>query len=186
MATITRISPSELSARMSRGEAVELIDVRTGVEFAEVHAAGARHVPLDRVDPATFPVTKDRAVYLICKSGSRAAAAAKTLAGAEWAQVIVVDGGTDAWVGAGLPHERTLRVISLERQVHIAAGTLVLTGVLLGALVSPWFYALAGFVGAGLVFAGVANFCGMALLLARAPWNRDAGACVTGCAMAPR
>lgn len=83
-----------------------------------------------------------------------------------------VEGGTLAWEGAGLPVVRGRRVISLERQVRIAAGALVVAGVLLGWLVHPAFLGLSAFVGAGLVFAGVTDTCGMGLLLARMPWNR--------------
>jgi hypothetical protein len=75
-----------------------------------------------------------------------------------------------------LPVERSGRkVVSLERQVRIAAGTIVLVGVILAAFVNPAFVWLSGFVGAGLVFSGVTNFCGMGLVLARAPWNRGCG-----------
>ena len=85
---------------------------------------------------------------------------------------MVVTGGTLAWQEAGLPVERgTVKVISLERQVRIAAGSLVVIGVVLAKLVNPWFIGLSAFVGAGLVFAGITDFCGMGLLLARLPWN---------------
>jgi rhodanese-related sulfurtransferase len=90
---------------------------------------------------------------------------------------VVVEGGTEAWIAAGLPVDRgTVTAISLERQVRIAAGALVLLGVLLGWLVHPAFFGLSGFVGAGLVFAGITDFCGMGLLLARMPWNNRAHA----------
>ena len=83
-----------------------------------------------------------------------------------------VEGGTKACEQAGLPLVRGKQVISLERQVRIAAGSLVLTGVILGWFVHPIFFGLSAFVGAGLVFAGVTDTCGMGLLLARMPWNR--------------
>ena len=76
-------------------------------------------------------------------------------------------------MSAGLPvisHGK--KSISIERQVHIGAGALVLLGIILGFLVHPGFFGLSGFVGAGLIVAGVTDWCGMALLLARAPWNR--------------
>jgi hypothetical protein len=85
---------------------------------------------------------------------------------------VVVEGGTIAWSDAGLPVERAaVKVMSLERQVRIGAGSLVLTGVLLAIFVHPYFLALSGFVGGGLVFAGITDWCGMGLLLAKAPWN---------------
>jgi hypothetical protein len=69
--------------------------------------------------------------------------------------------------------------MSLERQVRIAAGSLVLLGVALGAFVSQWLYGLSAFVGAGLVFAGLTDTCGMGMLLARMPWNRRGATCST-------
>lgn len=81
----------------------------------------------------------------------------------------------DAWKRAGLPVATSARQpLELQRQVQIAAGSLTLLGIMLGISVSPWFYALPAFVGAGLIFAGVSGFCGLARLLMKAPWNRRA------------
>jgi rhodanese-related sulfurtransferase len=154
-----------------------LIDVRTPAEFETAHAVGARSVPLDRLDPAA--VVRDlptgAAVHLICQSGARAAMARELFQAAGIECAAVVPGGTAAWIACGLPVVRGARTISLERQVRIVAGALVVTGVALGALVHPWLYVISGFVGAGLVFAGVTDTCGMGMLLARMPWNRAGG-----------
>ncbi len=168
-ATASSISPRELAARLNDPQPVKLIDVRTPIEFAEVHAVGARNMPLSELDAAAVG---DGPVYVICKSGSRAARACEQLCKAGCGEVFNVEGGTDAWVSAGLPVERKNVGLPLIRQVHLAAGSLVLAGVLLGLLVNPWFYILSGFVGAGLIFAGATGFCGMALLLAKMPWNQ--------------
>ena len=157
------ITPTELLKLLATQPDLSLIDVRTPVEFAEVHVPQARNVPLDEFTPHTGPV------YLLCRSGNRAAKVAE-----KCPQGIVVEGGTLAWIEAGLPVTRgTTKVISLERQVRIAAGALVLTGAVLGRLVHPGFYGLSAFVGAGLIFAGITDFCGMGLLLAKMPWNRS-------------
>lgn len=174
---MSTISPSELKSLLTAGPSLPLIDVRTPVEFAEVHVARARNEPLDRLDPAALVasgiVSKEQPVYLICRTGSRAEKAAEAFAKAGFDNVVVVAGGTLGWIEAGLPVERgTVKVISLERQVRIAAGSLVFLGVVLGWRVHPGFYGLSGFVGAGLVFAGITDFCGMGLLIARAPWNK--------------
>jgi hypothetical protein len=66
--------------------------------------------------------------------------------------------------------------LELQRQVQIAVGTMILAGFALAWLVSPWFLALPLFAGAGLVFAGLTGFCGMARLLAAMPWNRPSRA----------
>jgi rhodanese-related sulfurtransferase len=154
-----------------------MVDVRTPAEFSEVHATRAQNEPLDTLQPkALFESGKlrnDGPVYLICRTGGRAAKAANKFAAQGFDQGVVVEGGTEAWAAAGLPVERgTPKAISLERQVRIAAGALVLTGVLLAYFVNPAFIGLSAFVGAGLVFAGITGWCGMGLLLARFPWNR--------------
>jgi len=175
MSTAT-VSISDVARRCRSGERLNIIDVRTPAEFARVHAVGAVLVPLDQLDPkalGTLRRSADEPIYVICQSGARAGKACQRLDEAGVGPAFCVEGGTAAWEQAGLPVERgTTRVIPLERQVRIAAGSLVLIGLLLAWLVHPAFLGLTAFVGAGLVFAGVTDFCGMGLLLARTPWNR--------------
>ena len=173
---VRTVSPGEVS-RLRRDQPGPLIDVRTPVEFAQLHAQEARLVPLDRLDAeATLResvASPDDPLYVICRTGARGAKAAEAFRAAGHRNVVNVEGGTLAWDQAGLPVVRgTSRVISLERQVRIAAGSLVLVGVLLGFLMHPAFFGLSAFVGAGLVFAGITDTCGMGLMLARMPWNR--------------
>ena len=171
----TTISPQRL-AELCQAGTIDLIDVRTPVEFREVHVTHARNVPLDRLDPAALPRgrsgSKDEPVYLICRSGSRGRQACEKFLAAGFPNVVNVEGGTLAWAQCGLPVVRGRKAISLERQVRIAAGLLVLLGALLGWLIHPAFVGLAAIVGAGLVFAGITDTCGMGLLLARMPWNQ--------------
>jgi rhodanese-related sulfurtransferase len=158
---------------------IDLIDVRTPVEYREVHVEFARNVPLDVLDPAS--VLRDRVgagsdpLYVVCRSGARGGQACGMFLKAGHTNVVNVEGGTLACEQAGLPVARGKKAISLERQVRIAAGSLVLLGAALGWLVHPAFVGLSAFVGAGLVFAGVTDTCGMGLLLARMPWNRCGG-----------
>lgn len=178
MTTVKTIPATEVSRLKASGTAIGLIDVRTPGEFASVHAQGAINVPLDRISAdAVRRVVGDAGgpIFVICKSGARAAKACDALLNQGVGEVISVEGGTDAWVAAGLPVVRSKGVISLERQVRIGAGLLVLVGTLLGAFVHPGFLALSGFVGAGLTVAGVTDWCGMALLLGKAPWNQGSG-----------
>jgi len=167
------ITPQELR---QKGESVDLIDVRTPVEFREVHASPARNVPLDQLDPPRLMEARngsaDQPLYVICKSGNRAGKACQQFEQAGYENVVNVEGGTEAWVAAGLPVERGQKAMSLERQVRIAAGTLVLIGALLAFFLHPWFIALSAFVGAGLVFAGITDTCAMGMLLAKMPWNK--------------
>jgi rhodanese-related sulfurtransferase len=174
--SVPTITPNELEALRRQGRTIELIDVRTPVEYREVHAEPARLVPLDALDPKALMEarngTRDEPLYLICRSGSRGRQACERFHAAGYTNVVNVEGGTQAWEQAGLPVVRGKKGISLERQVRIAAGALVVLGTALGAFVHPAFLAVAAFVGAGLIFAGVTDTCGMGMLLARMPWNR--------------
>lgn len=165
------IKPVELQNLLAAQPGLSVLDVRTPVEFAEVHVPQAHNIPLDRLVPANF-LELNTPVYLLCRSGGRASKAAEKFAKTGHDIGVVVEGGTLAWIDAGLPVNRgTTKVISLERQVRIVAGSLVLTGVLLAIFVHPYFIGLSAFVGAGLVFAGITDWCGMGLLLAKFPWN---------------
>jgi len=174
--SVATTTVGELGERVRRGEQVELIDVRTPSEFRSVHAVPARLVPLDSLDPAAVISARngDRSqpLYVICQSGGRSRKAAERFQATGFSNVVSVEGGTIAWEAAGLPVVRGKKSISLERQVRIAAGSLVLLGTILGAAVHPGWLGLSGFVGAGLVFAGITDTCGMGMLLARMPWNR--------------
>ncbi len=173
---VATITPRELEARWREGSTVELIDVRTPVEYLELHAEPARLIPLDRLDPKAVMEERRGAtgdpIYIICRSGNRAREACKKFLAAGYKEVVSVEGGTVEWEKAGLPVVRGAKVISLERQVRIAAGSLVVLGTALGSFVHPGFLALAAFVGLGLMFAGITDTCGMGMLLARMPWNR--------------
>ncbi len=172
--TIPSITPEELTQRKARGESTNLIDVRTPVEYREVHVPFARNVPLDRLDPSEVLAghPPDEPLYVVCRSGSRASKACESIIDAGFPNVVNVTGGTQAWEAAGYPVVRGQKSISLERQVRIAAGVLVLLGALLGYFVNIQFLWLSAFVGAGLTFAGITDTCGMGMLLARMPWNQ--------------
>lgn len=171
---VATISPHELAARQASGRPVDLLDVRTPIEYREIHAIPSRNVPLDRLDPAAEAAHRsgDEPLYVICRTGGRGRQACERLSAAGLTRVVNVEGGILAWSAAGLPVTRGRKAVSLERQVRIAAGTLVLLGTILGWLVHPALSGLAAFVGAGLVFAGLTDTCGMGMLLARMPWNR--------------
>ena len=182
--SIRTISPKQLHDIVQAGQAVDLIDVRTPVEYREVHLDIARNVPLDQLDvPALMHARNNLAhepLYVICRSGSRGQQACEKFLKAGYSNVVNIEGGTMACVEAGLSVVRGKKAVSLERQVRIAAGSLVLLGAVLGWFVHPAFIGLAAFVGAGLVFAGITDTCGMGMILARMPWNQcgqDATSC---------
>jgi rhodanese-related sulfurtransferase len=174
--SIQTISPQALSELCRGSKRLDLIDVRTPMEFREAHVSNAKNVPLDRLDPVAVLQarvgTSEEPVYLICRSGSRGRRACEKFLAAGFTNVINVEGGTLACVDCGLAVVRGKKMVSLERQVRIAAGMLVLIGALLAWLVHPAYVGLSAFIGAGLVYSGVTDTCGIGMMLARMPWNR--------------
>lgn len=170
------VSPRRLAELWQANGGVDLIDVRTPVEYREAHVEFARNVPLDQLDPGAVMQARagspDEPLYLVCRTGGRGEKACAKFQQAGYANVVNVEGGTLACEQQGLPIARGKQAISLERQVRIAAGSLVLLGAVLSWLVHPAWIGLSAFVGAGLVFAGLTDTCGMGMLLARMPWNR--------------
>lgn len=180
--TINTISPSDLKKLQQENPALEVLDVRTPVEFREVHLACARNTPLDRLNPKDELPTNgasDQPVYLICRSGKRGEKACQMFVDQGFENVVNVEGGTEACVSAGLAVVRGKKAMSLERQVRIAAGFLVLVGAILGLVVHPAFVGLSAFVGAGLMFAGITDTCAMGMLIAKMPWNQVKTSCTT-------
>lgn len=173
--SLKTIDARELHRRLAAGSAV-LIDIREPDEHRRERIADARLLPLSRFEEQRITAAPGCAVVFHCKSGARTRGQAARLRGKQH-DAFMLEGGLDAWKAAGLPIERDLKApLELQRQVQIAAGSLVLLGLVLAALISPWFLALSGFVGAGLTFAGITGFCGMARLLGAMPWNRQAAA----------
>jgi rhodanese-related sulfurtransferase len=186
---VATVSPATLADLRRRGDKLTLIDVRTPAEYGEVHVDFARNVPLDRLNPQELAgLCSEGPVYFVCKSGGRSQKACEKMLAAGIDKVVSVEGGTAACEAAGLPVVRGRKAMSLERQVRITAGTLVALGVALAAFgpEAPVNWrtiglGLAGFIGCGLVFAGVTDTCGMAMALARMPWNQASGP-ATSCA----
>lgn len=180
----SQISPQALVSLRQSNPDLELIDVRTPAEFGELHVDFARNVPLDRLDVAQLKANRtgqaSRPLYVVCRSGGRSKMACEKLVAAGFDNIVDVAGGTLACEAAGLPVVRGAKVMSLERQVRIAAGSLVVLGAALGFGIHPGFYGLSAFVGAGLVFAGITDTCAMGMLIAKLPWNQrssNAAAC---------
>jgi rhodanese-related sulfurtransferase len=173
-ANLILLKPAEVAERIAK-QGATLIDIREPDEFRRRHVPGALSRPLSEFEAAGLTIEPDREVIFTCRSGMRTTAACERLAEAAGGPALVLEGGVDAWAAARLPiTEDRAQPIEIMRQVQIAAGGLILAGVALGLLVHPAFFGLAAFVGAGLTFAGVTGFCGMARLLAMAPWNRAA------------
>lgn len=173
MNRLSELSVDQLHHKIKSAEPLNLIDVREFPEFASGHLPGAHLIPLRELERQAGQIDQEIPVYLICQTGRRSAEAQAKLGSLGFRNVRNVSGGIVAWRKAGYPIEKEERAPwSLERQVRLAAGSLVLAGALLGWYVDKRFIGLSAFVGAGLVFAGMTDWCGMAFLLARLPWNR--------------
>jgi rhodanese-related sulfurtransferase len=171
--SLPTISPERAKRLLEEG--AMLVDIREADEHAREKIAGARPMPLSKLDEADLAVHEGKPVLFHCKSGARTLANAPRLVGkaGDACEAYIVEGGLDAWKRAGLPVVTDRRQpIELQRQVQIAAGSLAFFGTLLGLLISPWFFAVPLFVGGGLMNAGITGFCGMARLLVYMPWNR--------------
>ena len=152
-------------------EGAILVDIREADERAREHVQGSHHNALSRL--SAIDSAKSKAVVFHSRSGARTAANAGRLAQAAGCDAYLLQGGIEAWKKAGLPVTTdTRQPIEIMRQVQITAGGLVFLGVILGVWVAPAFLGLSAFVGAGLMFAGISGWCGMAKLLALMPWNR--------------
>lgn len=175
MSTST-IGPLELKDLLVRQPDLQLIDVRMPAEFREVHVVGAKNLPFDRLSTEQLLSASRQGgastVYFICKVGKRSQKACEKAHKFGLPNVVNVEGGTDVCVAAGLPVQRGKKALSLERQVRIAAGGLVVVGAVLAITVNPYWIVLSALVGVGLVVSGVTDTCGMGMLLAKMPWNR--------------
>ena len=166
------MSPVEAKERLDLGLAV-LVDIREAEEYAREHVHGSLPMPLSTFDGQDLTILRSRpAVIFMCQSGNRTCTHYRRLAAAASRESCVLAGGMIAWKSAGLPTnlDRS-QPIEMQRQVMIAAGSLVLLGLLLAIAVSPWFIILTVFIGCGLVFAGITGWCGLARLLRLMPWN---------------
>lgn len=162
------------------GGECQVIDVREFSEFNSERIADAQLMPLSNFEKHADEIDHSKPVYLMCRSGNRAKNAAEKLASKGFTDIHVIEGGMVAWAGANLPVVKgESKVWSLERQVRFAAGTIVLTGVLLSVFVSPYLLLISAFVGAGLMFSAATDTCAMGMALARMPWNKAPVACET-------
>jgi rhodanese-related sulfurtransferase len=174
---VRTIGPHEAASLMAGGAV--LVDIREADQYAREHVRGGVNLALSKLAAADLARHRGRAVIFHCRSGARTRSNAAHLATKvdDSCEVCLLEGGLDAWRKAGLPTVVDRRQpIELQRQVQIGAGGLTLAGTILGLLLSPWFFAVPLFIGAGLLFAGLSGFCGMAVLLQHAPWNRTAAA----------
>ncbi len=183
---MSTITPKELQPKLTADPTLKLIDVRTSAEYDYERAVGAVNVPLNDFDAAAVirqhGLSNEQPVYLICKMGGRSQKACDQLRAAGLTSVVNVTGGTDRWIADQLPaikREGEKAPFAIHRQVQLLAGGLALAGALL-SFVHPRWALLSAFIGAGLMFSGLTNTCGMASVLGQMPWNRPKKS-ATGC-----
>jgi len=179
------IAPAALSIALGNSNHHELLDVRTPGEYASAHVPGAKLLPLNELKIEDYLATHKpgRPIYVVCQAGMRAAKAVEQFKAAGCNDSVLVEGGTEAWINAGLPvHRGAKSPLPLIRQVQIVVGTLAAIGSILALTVNIWFVALPLFLGCGLLFSGVTGTCGMAFMLAKMPWNRQNDRCSQCCA----
>ncbi|MBR3425161.1 MAG: rhodanese family protein [Neisseriaceae bacterium] len=169
--TVQTINPQQAAQLVNNGAII--IDIRSNDEYGRKHISGAKCIPVSELAADKLP--NHAAVIFTCLSGLRTQTNAQNLAqcACNCNEVYLLDGGLKAWENHGLPVESNGKAtLDIMRQVQIGAGSLILIGVLLGFFVHQGFFLLSGFVGAGLLFAGLTGFCGLAVLLAKMPWNK--------------
>ena len=169
---LTEIEAIALKEKLDLQQVI-LVDVRESGEYASEHILGSVSIPLSTFDQNLIENTGDKPLVICCQSGMRSSRASQKLLENGYDHVMQLKGGLSSWKAAGLKTQVNRHApISLFRQVQIVAGSLVAIGTGLGIVVSPWFLLLSGFVGCGLVFAGVTNTCAMGMLLMKLPYNQ--------------
>ncbi len=175
---IKQATVHEINNILDTGGECQVIDVREFSEFNSERIADAKLMPLSNFEKHEAEIDHTKPVYIMCRSGNRAKQAAERLTTRGFTDIHVIEGGMTAWSRANLPVIKgDSKVWSLERQVRFAAGGFMLTGVLLSVFVSPYLLLLSAFVGAGLMFSAVTDTCGMGMVLARMPWNKEPMTC---------
>jgi rhodanese-related sulfurtransferase len=173
------ITANELSNMVASGKKIDLIDVRTPMEFRSLHVTIARNEPLSGLDPKAIQSARNGSssepLYVVCRSGGRSKQACEKFLASGITNVINVEGGTMACESAGMPVVRGKKSIPLNCQVQIVTGSLVVLGSALAVWGHPYWAALPGLMGAGLMFSGITDTCAMGSCLARMPWNQSSG-----------
>ncbi len=168
-----RISPQEAKRRIDDGAL--LIDIRSQAEFTDAHIPGATLLPAAFIDVDCTPQIKDGNVVFYCSSGVRTNAARPAIEAAGFAHAAGIDGGLNAWRGAGLPVKAANDAkpgLDIQRQVQITVGILLLMSATFSFMISPMFVIADALIGVGLLTAGLTGTCMMAHTLMWMPWNR--------------
>jgi rhodanese-related sulfurtransferase len=175
-AAVTSLAPETLRSWIAKHHDLVVLDVRSAAEFESLHIRGSYNVPLALLSEHTDELAArlGARVVLVCQSGVRAEQARQRLATAGMDGAYVLTGGVSGFAGAGGDVVKGRERWDLERQVRLAAGSLVILGLAGGKFVSPKVRMLAGAIGAGLTFSAATNTCAMGKALSALPWNNAA------------
>jgi rhodanese-related sulfurtransferase len=173
-ASFNEITSNELQKKIDQSaDSIQLVDVREYPEYASGHIPAAKWIPLGKLQKQIDELDRSKETILMCLSGKRSAQAQHVLRSHNFAKVSHLNNGLQSWKqSGGALHKEAKAPWSLERQVRVAAGSLIVASVLLATFIHYGFIGIAGVVGAGLIFAGITDWCGMGLLLAKMPWNQ--------------
>ena len=164
---------SEDELKKNRAADMLIIDIRSSMEYAAEHIPGSLNIPLEKISSTDFSPWKDKSILFHCKAGMRTERAKEILCQVGARSLHCLPGGIEQWKHCGLATEKNKNApIDIIRQVHITAGSLILISLILSFWLSAYFFIFTAFIGAGLLFAGLTGFCGMARILMCLPWNK--------------
>lgn len=171
--SVKNINSKTLKKWLENNEAI-VVDVREPAEHEAEKIFGSNLLPLASVCKSALPSCENKKLVLHCRSGKRSSSACQKLIGEDPnLEIYNLEGGISAWSAEGCETKTSGKFfLSLDRQVQLTIGSGVLIGSALGYLISPIFFLFSGFFGAGLIFAGLSGYCGLAILMAKMPWNK--------------
>ena len=171
--SLEMISPRDASSLLEQDPQAKILDVRSALEFSQVHIEHSLNIPIDMISAKINELSQSRQNYLVlCHTGNRAAMAADMLIQSGIHTVKVIEGGIIRWQKEKLPVIKGQGGMSLERQVRLIAGSLVLLGIMMSWLLHWAFIFVSVFVGSGLIYAGLTDNCLMGMLLMKLPYNK--------------
>jgi glyoxylase-like metal-dependent hydrolase (beta-lactamase superfamily II)/rhodanese-related sulfurtransferase len=171
--SLEMISPRDASSLLEQDPQAKILDVRSALEFSQVHIEHSLNIPIDMISAKINELSQSKQNYLVlCHTGNRAAMAADMLIQSGIHTVKVMEGGIIRWQKEKLPVTKGRGGMSLERQVRLIAGSLVLLGIMTSWLLHWAFIFVSVFVGSGLIYAGLTDNCLMGMLLMKLPYNK--------------
>ncbi len=175
---VRTVDANTLKIWLDKNEAV-LVDVREAEEHQASSIPGATLLPLANVSRSTLPNYAGKKLVVHCRKGGRGGTACeKLLAEDPNLDIYNLEGGIEAWAKAGQSIKADgAFFLPLDRQVQLTIGLCLFIGSWLGySYESPAWFLLTGLLGTGLIIAGASGSCGLALLMAKAPWNQKSTA----------